>query len=217
MKPLVLFSLIAGCVCSFGVPAARAATPKISLTPEERTFLREHPVWRVTGESTPPYQWVDKDQKLHGIAADYCALIKERLGIGLQIVPANSWTASLEDMRRGACDISMLVAETPDRESYLIFTQPLLDLPPAIITRSADTKIHSLADLAGRRVMVPRSYAVHERLARDHPEIILLPRDDDASALSAVALGDAEAYVGDLAGRDQRDRASGHSQSESRG
>jgi two-component system, cell cycle sensor histidine kinase and response regulator CckA len=200
-KPLPLFlsGIAAASLCWAALFPISAAASEIALTPEETTFLQKHPVWRITGESTPPFQWLDKNKKFQGIAADYCAIIRARLNIQWQIVPADSWTASLEGMRRGACDISMLTARTPEREAYLIFTKPLLDLPPAIITRSDDRKIHGIADLAGRRVVVARSYAVHEQMAQDHPEILLLPRDDEGSAISAVALGDAEAYVGDLA------------------
>lgn len=179
--------------------ALSSAASALDLTPEETTFVQAHPVWRVAGASTPPYQWIDQKGKFRGIAADYLEIIQARLKVRMEIVPAASWTASLEGMRRRESDISMLTAPTPDRESFLAFTEPLLDLPPAIITRSDDQKIHTLSDLAGRHAVVARSYAIHERLAREHPEILLVPRDDELSAITAVALGNADAYVGDLA------------------
>ncbi|HEV7404763.1 MAG TPA: transporter substrate-binding domain-containing protein [Chthoniobacteraceae bacterium] len=200
MKSSLHSLLAAATVCLFLCGKAACAGPALDLTPEEAAFLREHPVWRVTGASYPPYQWLDEKGQLHGIAADYCELLKSRLNVQLQIVPVESWTASLQGLREKKFDLALLAARTPDREEYLLFTAPLLDLPPAIITRSDDRRIHGLADLAGRRVVVARSYPLHEALARDHPEIVLLPRDDEQSAVSAVALGDADAFVGGLAG-----------------
>lgn len=184
------------------VVAANAA-PTLDLSPAEKTFLREHPVWRIAGGPSPPFQWIDADGKFRGIGADYRAIIEARLGLRLEPLPSDSWPASLEQLRRHECDVSLLTAQTPDREVFLLFTEPLLVLPPAIITRVDNQRVKSLSDLAGRRVTVARSWPIHELLAREHPEIILLPREDVGGAISAVALGDADAYVGDLASATQ--------------
>jgi PAS domain S-box-containing protein len=189
------FTLIVLLLLAWVVSPARA----LDLTPEEQAFLREHPVWRMAGSSSPPFQWMDEKGRFQGIGADYRAIVEQRLGVKLEPVPANSWPESLEQLRRRECDISLLTAQTPERESFLIFTKPLLELPPAIITRTDNKVVKSFSDLPGRRVAVARGWPIHERLAQDHPEILLLPRDDVGSAITAVALGDAEAYVGDLA------------------
>jgi PAS domain S-box-containing protein len=186
-------------VCAFSAQEASA----IQFTPEEQAFLHEHPVWHMAGGDSPPFQWIDEKGQFQGIAADYRALIESRLGVRLEPVPAASWTASLEQMRRRECDISLLTAQTPDRDVFLLFTDPLLVLPPVIITRTDNTWVKSLADLAGRHVTVGRSWPIQERLTRDHPEIILSPRETIDAAISAVALGDADAYVGDLASATQ--------------
>lgn len=193
-----ILAALTGCLLAWGGTAS--AAPSIELTPEEAAFLREHPVWRVTGANTPPYQWLDEKRKFRGIAADFAELIKSRVNVEFEIVPIESWTASLQSLQDTHCDLAMLTVRTPDRDAYLVVTAPLLDLPSAIITRANDRQIRGIGDLAGRRVTVTRNYALHEWLARDHPKIVLLPRDDEVSAVSAVALGDAEAYVGDLAG-----------------
>jgi PAS domain S-box-containing protein len=192
---LPILAAAIGCFLGAGQLASARA-----LSPEEAAFLREHPVWRITGANTPPYQWLDAQQRFRGIAADYRDLLQARLNARLEVVPAESWTASLQGLQEKRFDLAMLTARTPERDAYLLFTAPLLDLAPAIITRANDRRIHGLADLAGRRVAVARSYALHEALAREHPEIVLLPREDEASGLSSVALGEADAYAGDLAG-----------------
>ena len=155
------------------------------------------------GAASPPFQWIDEKGAFRGIGADYRTIIEARLHVRLEPIPATSWPESLEQLRRHECDISLLTAQTPERDVFLFFTEPLLALPPAIITRVDNKVVKGLADLAGRRVAVARQWPIHEQLARDHPEIILLPRDDVGGAISAVALGDAEAYVGDLASATQ--------------
>ena len=172
---------------------------EIHTTDAEAAFLREHPVWRMVGASSPPFQWTDASGKFLGLASDYRRIIEERLGIQLQIVPAQTWDASLAQLRKGECDISLLTADTPARREFLDFTKSLLDLPLVLIGRRGESKISDIAQLAERRVAVARGWPIHEKLEREYPKIHLLPRDDVGSAISAVALGDADLYVGDLA------------------
>jgi PAS domain S-box-containing protein len=195
-RSLLLFALLSFAAVLRGAPA-------LDLSPDERAFIQEHPVWRMTGGPSPPFQWIDEKGVFQGIGADYRSIIEARLGVRLEPVAADTWAQSLVQLREKKCDISLLTAETPDRDTFLLFTEPLLSLPPAIITRVDNKSVKSLADLAGRRVTVARDWPIHELLAHDHPEIKLLPRDDVGGAISAVALGDADAYVGDLASASQ--------------
>ncbi len=171
----------------------------VELTPAESAFIQQHPVWRIAGASSPPFQWVDEKGRFEGIARDYRAIIETRLGIRMEPVPADTWNTSLTQLRRKECDVSLMTAETPDRSQFLFFSQPVLVLPLTIITKRTHVPVRNLNELAGRQIAVARGYPVEEQLRRDYPNIILLPRDDVGSAISAVALGDAEAYVGELA------------------
>lgn len=170
----------------------------IELTPAEQAFVAKHPSWNLMGSSAPPFQWTDEDGHFQGIAADYRAIIEKRLGVTLHPVPASSWAESLDQLRRRECDVSLLTAGSPERDPYLTISKPLLVLNPVVITRRDNQRVKELADLNGRIVAVPRDWVVHERLKRDYPGITLLPRDDVASGVAAVAVGDAEAFFGDL-------------------
>ena len=129
------------------------------------------------------------------MAADYKRLIEGRLGVEVKPLAAASWSDSLEQLRRRECDLSFLTADTPEREAFLLFTDELLVLPLVILTRSDEQHIAALRDLAGRPVAIARNWPIHEYLKRDHPEIPLVPRDDVGSAISAVALGNADAFI----------------------
>src|SRR4051812_40836358 len=144
--------------------AAGRAAPALELSPVEQAFLREHPMWRIAGGPSPPFQWIDAKGNFRGIGADYRKIMEVQLGVRLEPVPSDSWATSLEQLRRRECDVSLLTAQTPDREVFLLFTEPLFALPPAIITRVDNERIRNLSDLAGRRVTVARSWPIHELL-----------------------------------------------------
>ena len=186
-------------LCAIFFLSGIISAAEIHTTDAEAAFIREHPVWRMAGASSPPFQWTDGKGKFLGLASDYRRIIEERLGIQLQIVPAQTWDASLAQLRKGECDVSLLTSETPARREFLAFTKSLLDLPLVLIGRRGESKVSGIAQLAERRVAVARGWPIHEKLEREYPKIHLMPRDDVGSAISAVALGDADYYVGDLA------------------
>jgi PAS domain S-box-containing protein len=157
----------------------------------------------MAGAPSPPFQWMDDKGGFHGMGQDYRKIIERELGVRLEPEPAPTWDVSLAQLRRGECDVSLLTAATPSRSEFLRFTQPLLTLPLAIITQRSAPDVHGLTGLAGRRVAVGRGWPLEEQLRKEHPEIILVPRDDVGSAISAVALGGADAYVGELASATQ--------------
>ena len=191
---LVLFAVISPLY-------AGASDPKneLGLTSEEVNWLRSRPVWNVAGGPAPPFQWVDDKGELAGMAGDYASIIQKRLGVRFHVIPAGSWSASLVQLRNKVCDVSLLTADTPAREEFLLFTDDLLKLPLVIIAPSNTAPIQSLGSLAGKRVAIARNWPIHEFLLRDHPEIELAARDDVSSGLSMVAMGEAAAFIGDLA------------------
>ncbi|MGV3532244.1 MAG: response regulator [Chthoniobacteraceae bacterium] len=193
----VLFQAAVAAVfaCGLGVPTLHG----LELTPEEQAFLREQPAWRMTGASSMPFQWIDERGNLQGAARDYKALLEKRLGVRLEVIPAADWDESLQQLRERECDISLMTAETPSRAEFLSFTKPLMTLPLVIIVRREGAPVRNVSELAGQRLAVARNWPIHEKLRKDQRNIVLLPRDDVGSAISAVALGDADAYIGDLA------------------
>ena len=62
-----------------------------------------------------------------------------------------------------------------------------------------DKPILDISGLTGKSLAVPRGLVVQEQLARDYPDISLALFDSDEEALQAVATGQAEAYIGNLA------------------
>ncbi len=93
-----------------------------------------------------------------------------------------------------------MIIHTPERERILNFTKEILKLPTVALVRTDSTKkIRQPSDLGGKLVAVPRSWAIHEQLRGDGPEIRLEPRDSVEEALMAVSTGHVDAYVGDLA------------------
>jgi len=183
------------CLACCSLPAV-----SLELTTEERAWLPLHPELRLgVDRDWPPYEFIDNDEQYRGLAADYVRLIEERLAISLRPAPAQNWSAVLADARTGKVQLLPSLMATPEREQYLTFTRPYIDFPIVILAHEQGPQPRELRELQGLRVAVVDSYATHELLRDKHPELRLWPRPSVAAALQALASGEADAMVGDLA------------------
>ncbi|MCH7476653.1 MAG: response regulator [SAR324 cluster bacterium] len=90
-------------------------------------------------------------------------------------------------------------ARSEEREKLVNFTNEYLKFLNVIFTRKQFSFVGSLGDLHGKTVSVERNFISHKKLMQDHPEIKLLVVDTSEEALKAVSIGQADAYVSNLA------------------
>ncbi|MDQ4397965.1 transporter substrate-binding domain-containing protein, partial [Pseudomonas aeruginosa] len=108
----------------------------LTLTPEERAWLAEHPSIRLgVDTSWPPFEYRDEQGRYQGLAAGYIGLLQERLGVSLTPVEPKTWTQVLEQAKDGRLDLLPGIMATPERQEYLSFTRPYLDFPIIILAR----------------------------------------------------------------------------------
>jgi hypothetical protein len=119
-----------------------------------------HPQLRLgVDASWPPFEFRDQEGRYQGLAADYIALIQERLGVTLKPVEPSSWTEVLEQARNNRIDLLPGIMSTPERQSYLAFTRPYLDFPIVILAHKGGAQPRSLKDLYGLKIAVVENYA----------------------------------------------------------
>jgi diguanylate cyclase (GGDEF)-like protein/PAS domain S-box-containing protein len=182
---------------------AMAAAPVgtvVSLTPAERAWLAEHPVIRLAPDPDfPPIEFIDADGRYRGIAADYAALIERKLGINFTIVHLQSWDQVLEKAQRREIDMFGAASKSPQRDEYMTFTRPHIELPGVIIVRNDTDGERRLDDLQHRRVAVVSGYIWQDLLLNDFPDLQLHRVPDLKTGLKEVSFGSVDALVANLA------------------
>ena len=181
-------------------PPEAPQNPAVRLTQAETEWLRTHKVLRVAGPlAFPPFQYTGEDGTVRGMAADYIRLLSERLGVRMVVRTGLPWPRVLEKIRAREIDVLSCAARTPERETYLRFTDPYLSFPLVIISRKEAPFIGSLGDLRHKKVACIRKASTYEWLKRDGIGIIPCFADSPAEALRAVSVGKAEAHISNLA------------------
>ncbi|HBX56983.1 EAL domain-containing protein [Pseudomonas sp. UBA2684] len=172
----------------------------LTLSEDERAWLAAHPVLRLgVDASWPPFEFRDEQGRYQGLSADYIALVEQRLGISIQPVEPSSWSDVLKQAKAGQLDLLPGIMATPERQTYLAFTRPYLDFPIVILARNGGPQPRRLNELYGLKIAVVEDYAPHELMRSQHPDLNLLPLPSVNAALQALATGQADALIGDLA------------------
>lgn len=170
---------------------------EVGLTPEERDWLNSHPVIRLGADRAwPPYEFLDEKGKHRGGGAVFLERIGEMLGISFKPPASLSWSEVIEMAKSGRLDVLSALAPTPERQEFFNFTKPYMDWPNVIAVRSDTKDVSKIEDLMGRKVSVVDGYGIHLTLAREHPDLNLVPQPDVSAGLIAISTGKIDAFVG---------------------
>jgi len=182
-----------------GLGLAHAAAP-IELTPEESRWLAENHTVRIRVGHYPPYNFSKPVPA--GMAIDYIATAAARAGVRIELVPTiEDWNAGYKDVTgpRRHYDAILLAFRTPERERHLAFTREFLSAPWVIYARQDSPYFSGVEVLKGKVVALEAGFVIVDMLRRDYPEVQILVVKSSLDALLAVATGQADAYIGNLA------------------
>ena len=171
---------------------------------EERAWLSEHPTIRIgVGIAFHPYQWVEKENGIDafkGVVSEYVKLLEKRLNIQMKVSYGISFKQALALGRKKEIDLFPCLAQTPEREEFLIFTKPYISYPSVIIAREDAPFIGGLDDLRGRRLATVKHLVVYSKLKADYASLDLsfIETQGIKENLEAVSTGRADACITDL-------------------
>jgi ABC-type amino acid transport substrate-binding protein len=188
------------CLPLLAAPGTALAGPDVLLTPDEQAWVARHPVVLYAPEKDfPPFSFVDSQGQHRGLSADLLDLLRQHTGLKFQAVAAETRSANLERVKRHEIDLVTSLRPTEERQQYLSFTNAYVSSPAVVLRRRDDHRGGDLAALSGERVGVDRGSATAQYLAESAPGALQVPYDAAAEALRALAFGETDAVVLNLA------------------
>ncbi|MDQ0011016.1 two-component system sensor histidine kinase EvgS [Luteibacter jiangsuensis] len=174
---------------------------EIALTDAERDWLAHLPVLRVGIDPTSaPLSLVDRGGAPVGLAMDYLDDALAALGVAHVPVRTQDWGETVRSATAG--DIDILPAASPRNDELgrnFDFTEPYIEFPVMIVTRDDMATIAGPADLGGHRVAANLAQGAVANAVHHLPLVEPIEVRNAAEGLRAVASGQADAYVGDIA------------------
>lgn len=172
-----------------------------SLSDTERRFLSErNDTIRVCIDpSWMPIEGFDARGRHVGVSADYLALFADRFGLNFEVLRTDSWTETLDSIREGRCDMLPMAMNTPERATFLDFTEPYYIVPNVLLGRIETPFVEGLSEFDQRRVGVVKGYAFAELLATRHPGVTFVETNNEVEGLRSLQRGDIHGFVTTLA------------------
>jgi polar amino acid transport system substrate-binding protein len=171
----------------------------IPLDSEQRDYLDKKGAINICAtKDWMPYEGVNENGELQGLAVDILALIKERVPIKTNIVANKQWNGLLDRLKDGSCDISLLVSQNPQRERFLSFTNPVLTTPYVIVGDSDRDFVSSIADIKNSKVAMLKGYATVEDMKNLYPDMDIKETADVYEALELLSTGEVEYVIDTL-------------------
>lgn len=162
---LFLFAL------SFSVGFA-AATPPITVCVDPDWF---------------PFERINERGQHEGIAADLMQLVSERSGVQFSLVPTKDWDESLEASKQGRCKVLSFLNETPLRQQWLIFTEPVFTDSNVFVTREEHPFITDPAYFANETIVFPNATSMEERIRKNYPGLKVLTVENEQDAFRLIS------------------------------
>ncbi len=130
-----------------------------------------------------------------GLFADFWRLWSEKAGVSVDLVRAPGLNESLEYLRTGSADIHAGVFRTPERESYLAFSAPILSLDYFLFSHPAIRRVRTLDDTSGLIVGIATSGYTQDFLWARLPASRIAFYDDFDALFRAAMRGDVKVFV----------------------
>jgi polar amino acid transport system substrate-binding protein len=173
-----------------------AGNTHIGLSIDETEFLdRLGSIRLCIDPNWMPFEALTSSGLHQGIFNDLVAALMQKLGRTTTLIHTANWEESLTTIRAGRCDMISGAAITPERSEYLDFTRPLLSEPLVVATRTDNGFDGDLQHYSKQKFVMISGHAAIELLRRRHPAIQIIEASDVATALRAVATGDAFGYI----------------------
>ncbi len=165
-----------------------AACLGVELTAAELEYVRGHgPVALCVDPDWVPFEWINEQGEHEGIAADLIRVVSERTGLRFELVRTDSWEESLAFSREGGCQAVSFLNRTPQREKWLLFSEPLFSDPSVFITREEHPFIADPGDLIDEVIVFPSGTSTEELVRRQYPNLAVLTVATEKEAMNMVS------------------------------
>lgn len=178
-------------------PQSKSGDNVIDLTPQERAWLRKHPVVRFTGDPNwLPFEAFTEQGEFIGIISGLLNNLEQRTGVKFERLPSGTWLNALSMTKNGEVDVLSDDVDAEGIEHTHTFTKPYLERPLAIVMRSEQMEvIPDLNDIADKRIAVIDGYGYVGKLSQRYPGIDFIKVENIQDGLIGLSSGRFDAFV----------------------
>ena len=171
----------------------------IGLTYEEKRWLLDNQEIKVAADPTiAPFEFIDQNGNISGVSGSYLNEIERLLNVDFVWSSSESFSAGLDQIQSGEAYFSSAIIETETRKEFLTFTDSYISLVNVIFTREGGEIYGNMDGLFDRTIAQVKGFATNDFIRETYPDIRIIEVESIFEALRLVALGEVDAYIGDI-------------------
>jgi len=167
----------------------------IEFSPEEKTWLADHPTIRVSNEfDWPPFDFTISGTP-QGFGIDLMNLLSERSGIGFEYINGYTWDELVEMFFDGQIDLLHSLSFTAERAEKAFYSPPYYHSKNVLILRRDSADTNNLTDLEGKIIALPKGWSSIKFFRKYYPAVHIIEVESSRQALEYVDQGKVFAAV----------------------
>ncbi|WP_448212264.1 transporter substrate-binding domain-containing protein [Colwellia sp. MEBiC06753] len=174
----------------------QAQNTDIELSPEQKSWLRAHPILTVGISSDwAPMEFIDEHGQQQGINKDIIETVATSVGLGLEFKAYDNWNSLFNAFRQEDVDVLLGISSDEDRKALMEFSDVYWQMPWSIIYPQSFNQVKSLKEFYGKSLALVRGYRLIEWLKENHPNIAISIVDNVEQGILAVQQGLVDGFV----------------------
>ena len=183
LKPSVLFPLW---LFSWGLLSLFAVTPPVQAQDSLKI---------VYNSGVRPLKFEDNEQRAVGFFPDLWKLWSEKSGRPIEFVRADSFEQSLAMLKQGTVDLHAGLFKTREREAFLTYSVPILDLEYFIFTHMSIYPVRSFSETSGLMIGIAAGGYTEKYVRTLIPPERIVVYDSFTSLFTAALKGEIKVFV----------------------
>ena len=172
---------------------------QMTLSPEERAHLAtKSEITFCVDPQWMPFERITKSGAYEGIVADYMAALAQQLPTPLKLVPTQSWSETMILARERRCDIIPALNKSPERETFLNFTDTYLESAVVFVARSDSGYLKGFEAVEDKSLGLVKGYIFDELLQEQYPAVKRIYTASVRDAFRQVASGKLDVTVASM-------------------
>ena len=142
----------------------------------------------------PPINLLDESGNLTGFARDLADAVATSVNIEVQHIHSGKWTNVIKWLDEGKADFIHDTGYSLEREAYMDFSLPIIEMPESIFVRERQFDIRDVSTLSGKKVACVNQHITHIYL-KQFEKINCYLVNTPAEGLIALINGNVDAFI----------------------
>jgi len=160
---------------------------KLVLTQEERLWIANHPVVKVSNElDWLPYDFA-VDGQAQGYSVDIIKTLAKKIGIKVEFINGYSWNELIDQFDQNNIDLMHVMTKDEKRVQKYLFSEPYMPWKVSYLIREDEKRIDSPSDFDGKKIAVVMGWSTSELIEKLYPKAIIIAYENSLQMLEALS------------------------------